>query len=65
MIDWTHLQAYKGEWVALADDERTVIASGKDIKSTLSHSAEKGNSDPILFRVPDEIVDFVGHENTI
>ena len=64
--DWTEIcEKYKGLWVALADDEQTVIASGKDVSSTIALSAEKGNDNPILFRVPDEIVDFVGHEDSV
>lgn len=66
MTDWTAMcEKYSGQWVALADDEKTVIAAGKDVDSTLELSAKNGNSDPILFRVPDEIVDFVGYERTI
>ena len=58
-------EKYSGQWVALADDQKTVIASGKDVDSTLQLSEKKGNINPILFRVPDEIVDFVGYEGTV
>ncbi len=62
MKDWSNIyEKYKGLWVGLADDEETVIASGKTIKMVVEASKSKGNSDPILFRVPDEIVDFVGY----
>lgn len=47
---------------AAEDDEQTVIASGKDLKTTLTLSKKHGNEHPIVFRVPDEIVDFVTFE---
>lgn len=66
MKDWSAIcDIYRGKWIALADDEETVIASAKDVKTTIELSAKKGNTQPLLFRVPDEIVDFVGYENTI
>ncbi len=66
MKDWSDICAeYRGLWVAIADDEETVVAAGKDVPSVLALSAERGNSDPILFRVPDEIVDFVGYEGAV
>ena len=64
--DWTKIcREYKGLWVAIADDEKTVIASGKDVKTAVALSAKRGNADPVLFRVPNEIVDFAGYENSI
>ena len=66
MKTWEKIaEKYKGLWIALTDDEQTVIASGKDIKTTLAKSVVKGHTDPVLFRVPDEIVDFVGYENSL
>ena len=66
MNDWSTIcNIYKGQWIALQDDEQTVIAANKVLKKTLALSAEKGNADPIVFRVPDEVVDFVGYENSI
>lgn len=66
MKDWSHIyEKYKGLWVGFADDEETVLAAGKTIKSVIETSTSKGNPNPILFRVPDEIVDFVGYENSL
>ena len=66
MSNWSTIcDIYRGHWIALQDDEQTVIAASKDLKKTLALSAEKGNTDPIVFRVPDEIVNFVGYENSI
>ena len=66
MKDWSGIyEKYKGLWVGLADDEETVITSAKTIKEVVKSSKEKGHPDPILFRVPDEIVDFVGYEDSL
>jgi hypothetical protein len=66
MKDWSHLcTEYRGLWVALADDEETVIAAARDVPGVLALSAERGSSGPLLFRVPDEIVDFVGYEGAL
>lgn len=60
-IDWTKTyHQYKGLWVALQDDERTVVASGKTAKEALGQAEAKGYRKPILFRVPTEIVPYVG-----
>ena len=60
-IDWTKIYyRYKGLWVALQDDERTVVASGETAKEALGQAQAKGCQKPILFRVPTEIVPYVG-----
>jgi hypothetical protein len=62
-LDWTHLyKHYKGQWVALADDETTVIAAGSTAREAREKSVLKGSSDPFLFRVPDTLDAFVGYE---
>jgi hypothetical protein len=59
--DWSHLFAnYRGQWVALADDEVTVLAAAATAKDALAASAAKGASEPILYRVPDTLDTFVG-----
>lgn len=61
-IDWTKIyKKYKGLWVALEDDEKTVISSGKTAKQALEKAKEKGCQMPILFRVPTEILPYVGN----
>lgn len=61
-IDWSKIyKKYAGQWVAFADDEITVIASDKKLARTLELSAKKGIDDPIVHRVPDHVVTFVGH----
>lgn len=60
-IDWTKIyEQYKGRWVALEDDEVTVIASGKTAKEAWGRAQKKGYEKPILFRVPIEIMPYVG-----
>ena len=51
---------YKGYWVALKDDEKTVIASGKTAREALKRAKKEGYKKPILFRVPTEIIAYVG-----
>ena len=60
-IDWTKIyDKYKGLWVALLDDEKTVAGSGKTAKEALERAQEKGIKNPILMRVPTEILPYVG-----
>jgi hypothetical protein len=61
--DWSLLFAkYRGQWVALADDEMTVLAAAPTAKGALAASAAKGAPEPILYRVPDTLDTFVGYE---
>lgn len=61
-IDWTKIyKKYKGLWVALKDDQRTVIASGKTVKEVMKEAQTKGFNQPILMRVPSEILPYVGN----
>lgn len=60
-VNWTHIyKKYKGLWVGLADDEVTVVASGKTVKEVMDKSKSKGFRLPILFKVPTKIIPFVG-----
>ena len=59
--DWTKISKnYKGLWVALKDDEETVVASGKTVKEVMENARAKGFNQPILFRVPIKIIPYVG-----
>jgi Family of unknown function (DUF5678) len=59
--DWSRLFAnYRGQWVALADDEVTVLAAAATAKDVLAASAAKGAADPILYRVPETLDTFAG-----
>jgi hypothetical protein len=60
--DWTHLlEKYRGKWVALGEDETTVLAFGNSAKEVHSAAVEKFAT-PFLYRVPDALETFVGHE---
>lgn len=60
-IDWTIIyHRYKGLWVALQDDEKTVVASGKTAKAVLEEARNKGLPRPILFKVPAQIIPYIG-----
>lgn len=63
-IDWTNIyKKYKGLWVALKSDEKTVVASGKTVKDVMRKSQKKGYERPILFRVPAKIIPYIGAFN--
>ena len=60
-IDWTKIyKKYKGLWVALADDELTVLAHGKTLKDALNNARKNGYTDPILTRMPESLFTYVG-----
>jgi len=58
--DWTHLfENHRGKWVALAEDEVTVLAAAPSARQ--AHEAA-GTGLHFLYRVPDTLDAFVGHE---
>ena len=60
-IDWTKIyKKYKGLWVALKEDEKTVVGSGKTAKEAVEQAREKGYENPIITHMPDKIVTYVG-----
>ena len=61
VINWMHLvEKYRGKWVALADDEMTVLAAATSAKE--AHRAGLQHSpSPILYRVPDTMDLFAGY----
>lgn len=60
-IDWTNIyRKYKGLWVALKSDEKTVVASGKTAKEVWDKAREKGFQKPILTRMPSKLLPYVG-----
>jgi hypothetical protein len=59
--DWTHLfEKYRGKWVALAQDETTVLAAADTAKEAYA-AALKRSSLPILHHVPDRFELFAGY----
>lgn len=60
-IDWSKIyEQYRGLWVALAEDEQTVVGSGKTAKEAMERAREKGCDVPILTRMPEELMTYVG-----
>ena len=60
-INWTDLSKnYKGLWVALKEDEKTVVSSGKNAKKVYDEALKKGVEIPILYKVPSETGLYVG-----
>jgi len=60
-IDWTKIyKKYKGVWVAMEDDEQTVIAFGKTAKEAWERAKLKGCKKPILAYMPKKLVTYVG-----
>ena len=51
---------YKGKWVALTPDEKSVISSGKTAKEVYDQAHKKGFKEPILMKVPPRVAIFVG-----
>ncbi|MFY9484729.1 MAG: DUF5678 domain-containing protein [Patescibacteria group bacterium] len=61
VIDQTKIfKSYKGKWVGLKDDQKTVVASGATVKSVMEKAEKKGFKKPILFRVPTKVMPYVG-----
>ena len=62
VIDWTNIyKKYKGLWIALQDDEETVVASGKTAKEAWDSAQKKGFKKPILTRMPAKLIPYVGY----
>ena len=55
-IDLTRLLApYKGEWVALSHDEKSVLGHGKTIEVALSEAECAAQGRPLLMKVSDDL----------
>jgi hypothetical protein len=58
--NWKTLsEDYRGQWVALMDDETTVIAHDKVVAKVIKQAAEQGYENPILYRVPSSPMPYV------
>ena len=63
-IDWSKIyKKYKGQWVALLDDQQTVVGSGDSIERALAEARERGHDDPIVMRMPSKILPYIGAFN--
>lgn len=60
-IDFTHLfLKYPGLWVALTQDEKNVVAASKSAKKAYEQAKTKGETTPVLFKVPSRSTYYVG-----
>jgi len=60
-LDFTKIvKEYKGKWVALSENEKKVVSSGKSAKETLEKAKKQGLENPILFKVPVALLPYVG-----
>jgi hypothetical protein len=60
-IDWTQIyEKYKGLWVALKDDEKTVVGSGKTAREAYDEAKLNGFEQPILTLMPENLMPFIG-----
>lgn len=60
--DWTHLfRKYKGLWVALAEDEETVLGVGKTVREALEQAKKKTPETPFLTRMPENSYPMSAH----
>jgi len=60
-LDRTRMaQQYRGKWLALKADRKTVIASGNSVQEALAAAKKKGCCHPLITRMPQTIRGFVG-----
>lgn len=60
-IDWTPIyNKYKGLWVALLKDEKTVVGHGKTLKEAKNMALKNGYDHPIFTRMPPNLSAFIG-----
>jgi hypothetical protein len=59
--NWTKLfKDYKGQWIALKDDEITVISSGNKLSEVIRSAQSKGYQKPILTKIPRKDITYIG-----
>jgi hypothetical protein len=59
--DWSKIyEQYKGLWIALKDDEVTVIAAAPTLKEARQKASEAGHWHPIFAKMPKELAYFAG-----
>lgn len=59
--NWSSLfKKYKGKWVALMDDEVTVISSGYNLAEVLKIALNKGFDKPIIAKIPEKDITYIG-----
>ena len=60
-IDWSQIyKKYKGKWVALLDDEVTVVGHGKTLQAAKKMALKKGYDHPIFTHMPPHLGPVIG-----
>ena len=60
-IDWKPIyKAYRGKWVALQDDEITVIASADTLQEAYDKAIEAGYPKPVMTKMPENLMPIIG-----
>jgi hypothetical protein len=60
-IDWSRVyNKYRGFWVAFKSDEKTVVASAKTAKEAWEKAHKKGEKNPIMAKMPEQLITYVG-----
>lgn len=61
VISWTKIsKKYKGLWVGLKQDEKTVVSSGKTLMEALNKAHKKKYPNPIMVRMPERFGTMIG-----
>lgn len=59
--DWSKIyKKYKGLWVALSDDEITVLGVGKTVREAVENAKKKSLKTPFLTRMPETLDAYAG-----
>jgi len=65
-IDWTKIyKKYKGQWVALKSDEKTVVGHGKTARQAHTQAAKSGYVSPILTFFPSQLKTYIGKAHEV
>jgi hypothetical protein len=60
-VNWTHLHPkHAGNWVAFAQDRKTVVGSAKNLKTAIRQANQKGYTNPSVYKVPKDLLAYVG-----
>jgi hypothetical protein len=51
---------YRGKWVALKADRKTLVAAGETMREALTNAVENGHPHPVITRMPATVRSFVG-----
>ena len=59
--DWSNLyKQYKGQWVALGEDEQTVVAAAPTLREVMAAATRLGYATPHVVKMPSDLRIFVG-----